>query len=69
MLWIKVALDIGATLWTPTIEVSLEEVRKTGKRGIFLRKYLKRLRKKCIAGSCIGYIRLPQSQKLCIYIK
>ncbi len=22
----------------------------------------------CIAGSCIGYIRLPQSQKQCIYI-
>ncbi len=23
----------------------------------------------CIAGSCIGYIRLPQSQKQCIYVK
>jgi hypothetical protein len=24
---------------------------------------------RCIAGSCIGYIRLPQSQKQCIYVK
>ncbi len=23
----------------------------------------------CIAGICIGYIRLPQSQKQCIYVK
>jgi hypothetical protein len=23
---------------------------------------------KCIAGNCIGYIRLPQSQKQCIYL-
>jgi hypothetical protein len=22
----------------------------------------------CIAGNCIGYIRLPQSQKRCIYL-
>jgi hypothetical protein len=35
MLWIKVALDMAATLWTPTIQVSLEKVHKTGKRGIF----------------------------------
>jgi hypothetical protein len=36
MLWTKVALDMAATLWTPTIQVSLEEVHQTGKRGIFL---------------------------------
>jgi hypothetical protein len=35
MLWIKVALDMATTLWTPTIQVSLEKVHKTGKRGIF----------------------------------
>jgi hypothetical protein len=31
----KVALDMAATLWTPTIQVSLEKGHKTGKRGIF----------------------------------
>jgi hypothetical protein len=35
MLWIKVALDIAGTPWTPTIQVSFEKVHKTGKRGIF----------------------------------
>jgi hypothetical protein len=35
VLWIKVALYMAATLWTPNFQVSLEKVHKTGKQSIF----------------------------------
>jgi hypothetical protein len=35
MFWIKVALDMEPTLWTPNFQVSLEKVHKTGKQVIF----------------------------------
>jgi hypothetical protein len=35
MLFIKVALDMAATLWAPYIQVSLEKVHKTGTQDIF----------------------------------
>ncbi len=36
--------------------------------SVLLFEKLRALNLYCIAGSCIGYIRLPQSQKQCVYL-
>jgi hypothetical protein len=35
MVWIKVALDMAATLWTPTIQESLEKCIKQANKAFF----------------------------------
>ncbi len=56
MLWIKVALDMAATLWTPTIQVSLEKVHKTGKPCIFWENTWRDLERRLPRGEIAYYL-------------
>ncbi len=77
MFWIKVALDMAATLWTPNFQVSLEKVHKIGKQGIFLENTWKDLERRLPRGgiafflefstlkSCLTYLPLKQRGANC----